>query len=70
MSENRISFEQSLALLGEIVTKLESGETSLEESMDLFQKGMESVKNCREALDSAEKRLKTLNEYEEENGDA
>ncbi|MDD4094418.1 MAG: exodeoxyribonuclease VII small subunit, partial [Methanothrix sp.] len=42
--------------LEEIVEVLEEGKMTLEESLDLYEKGMKLVKLCQARLQSAEKR--------------
>lgn len=53
-------FEASLKELEEIVGRMERGELPLEESLRLFERGMELTKQCRQALDQAELRVKNL----------
>jgi len=62
-----IMFEEALGELEEITRRLESGNLSLEESIQSYEKGMELKKICQEMLSRAEKKL----EYREkkENGD-
>lgn len=59
---NALSFEQAYAELGEIVTKLESGELSLEDSVTLFERGRALSAHCQTLLDKAELRINTLND--------
>ncbi len=54
------TFERSLDELEEIVDRLESGEMSLEDSLKLFENGIKLVRNCREKLTSAERRIEML----------
>lgn len=54
------SFEKSLAELEEIVTKLEEGDLPLEESLELFEKGISLSRSCRERLTNAERRIEIL----------
>ena len=42
-----------------IVQKLERGELKLEESLQLFERGMALTGECRSALDTAELKVKT-----------
>ena len=53
-------FEESIKELEEIVNKLESGEASLSESLELFEKGIGLAKNCNKMLDEAEKKVSVL----------
>lgn len=54
------SFEKSFSELESIVAKLEAGDLSLDESLALFQRGMELSKKCGAMLDQAELRIKQL----------
>lgn len=54
------SFEESLTEIDSIVSKLESGELHLDESLRMFQRGMELVNSCSKKLDKAEEKLKLL----------
>ena len=53
-------FETSLAELEAIVSKLETGDLPLEESLDLFEKGIKLSRECRERLAKAERRIEIL----------
>lgn len=53
-------FEQALEKLEEIVTSLEDGELSLEESLQAFEKGIKLTRNCQGALKSAEQKIQLL----------
>lgn len=53
-------FESSMQELEGIVQKLERGELKLEESLQLFERGMALTQECRVALDTAELKVKTL----------
>lgn len=46
-------FEELLQELQEIVTNLESGKLSLEESVELYQKGMALSLECKKRLEQA-----------------
>ena len=54
------SFETSLAELEEIVGRLESGDLPLEESLELFEKGIKLSRECRTRLANAERRIEIL----------
>lgn len=64
-SENNKSFEEALAELEQIVSKLEKGEISLEESIANFQQGIELSRYCASKLDEAEKKISILLKDEE-----
>lgn len=53
-------FEGALTELEQIVGKLERGELKLEESLQLFERGVALTKACRQSLDSAELKVKQL----------
>lgn len=63
---NGTDFESALKELEKIAEKLESGEISLDESIKLFERGMELTNECRKALDGAKQRIITLTEAEKE----
>lgn len=54
------SFETSLAELESIVGRLESGELPLEESLELFEKGIKLSRECRTRLTNAERKIEVL----------
>lgn len=59
MAKNN-TFEASMTELEEVVEKLEAGDVTLDESLELFEKGINLVKSCRNKLDEAEKKVKIL----------
>lgn len=56
-SEGDLSYEQAREQLIGVVTQLEAGGTTLEESLALWEKGERLAKACQEWLDGARKRL-------------
>jgi len=58
--EKKPSFEETLQRLEIIVDKMESGETTLEKSLDWFEEGMELIKSCRVELEQAEQKVEEL----------
>jgi exodeoxyribonuclease VII small subunit len=60
------SFEEALKRLEAIVSKLEKGGSTLDESVAAFKEGIELVKYCSTQLDAAEQSVKQL--VEEEGG--
>ena len=56
------AFEDALEELESIVERMEDGEPSLEESLKLFERGMDLTRKCQKALDDAEQRIRTLAE--------
>lgn len=55
-------FESALERLEEITGQLESGEASLEESIELYTEGLQLAKDCHQKLDAAEKKIKVITE--------
>jgi exodeoxyribonuclease VII small subunit len=55
-----LSFEQARAELEEIVRRLEDGQTSLDESLKLWERGEQLHALCRARLDQAEERVAEL----------
>jgi len=53
-------FEQALASLEALVTAMEEGELSLEESLQAFEKGVKLTRECQSALDQAEQKVQVL----------
>jgi exodeoxyribonuclease VII small subunit len=54
------SFEQMMGRLEELVSTLERGDLSLEESIRAFEEGIKLVKECTAVLGQAEKRIQHL----------
>ena len=57
-------FEDSLKQLEDLVERLESGEVSLEESLQDFECGVALVRTLRERLDQAQQRVDKIVEQE------
>jgi exodeoxyribonuclease VII small subunit len=55
-------FEQLYGRLEQTVEKLERGGLSLEDSITLYEEGMELAKRCQSILDAAEQRITKLRE--------
>ena len=58
--DKQIQFEEAFKRLDEIVTKLDSGDLSLEESMTLFEEGITLTKTCKTRLEAAEQKIQLL----------
>ena len=54
------NFEELMAELEEITNKLENEKLPLDESVKLFEKGIEISKKCNTKLDNAEKKITIL----------
>ena len=55
-----MKFEEAMKELEETVKRLENGETTLEESMALFEKGISLTRACRKMLDEAQLKVTKL----------
>jgi exodeoxyribonuclease VII small subunit len=53
-------FEEAFKKLEEIVNQLESGQATLEKSLELFEEGIKLSKICRKKLDNADQKIKEL----------
>ncbi len=56
----KLSFEQALARLDEIVKILERGDLPLEESLRVFEEGVRLSKTCLTMLEAAERKVEIL----------
>ena len=54
------SYEQALDSLRRIVQQLESGQQGLEQSLQLFEEGIELTRFCDDKLKSVEERVQVL----------
>jgi exodeoxyribonuclease VII small subunit len=59
-NEKSINFEDALEQLEELVSAMEKGELSLEESLQAFEKGIKLTRECQTALRSAEQKVQVL----------
>lgn len=59
--DNSINFEQSVKRLQEIVTSLEGGKLSLEESIALYNEGTQISQKCKADLLNARLTVRTIN---------
>ncbi|MCI8864839.1 MAG: exodeoxyribonuclease VII small subunit [Lachnospiraceae bacterium] len=64
------SIEETFEELDRIMEKLESNDTTLEESFACYEAGMKLVKACGEKIDRVEKQMIVLQGGTEEDGDA
>lgn len=55
-----MKFEEALNQLEETVNKLESGDTSLDEAMELFEKGVGLSRTCQKLLSEAQLKVTKL----------
>ena len=62
MADTIQDFETAIAELETIVSKLEQGDLALEQSLALFERGVQLSRFCHAQLEQAEKRIEILNE--------
>jgi exodeoxyribonuclease VII small subunit len=55
-------FEGALKELEGLVTRMEEGDLTLEESLKTYERGIELSRACQKALDGAEQRIQILTE--------
>ncbi len=55
-----MDFEKKLNRLEEIVTKMETGDLSLDESLKMFEEGVKLSRECNSQLVEAEQKVKVL----------
>ena len=60
MSSKKMSFEESLNRLDEIVRHLEKGDLPLSDSLSLFEEGTALLSACSKMLDEAEQKVMKL----------
>lgn len=63
-SENDFNFEEKLRELEQLVTRMEDGNLGLEESLEAFENGVKLVRDCQQALEAAEQKVKVLTSAE------
>ena len=61
-TDNEKHIEDVFQELDVIAEKLESSDTSLEDSFRLYKKGMELLKYCSDRLDTVEKKMLQMDE--------
>ncbi len=54
---NKLSYEQARDELAQVVSTLESGQSTLEQSLALWERGEELAKICQQWLDGAKAKL-------------
>jgi len=58
--QSKFDFEVALEELEELVSSMEDGELSLEESLQAFEKGIKLTRECQGALKNAEQKVQVL----------
>lgn len=57
----KLSYEEAYGKLEEILIKLESKNTSLDESLSLYEEGIKLFKHCNKLLEDAELKISKFN---------
>ena len=60
MDEKKMTFEESLKELEDIIRKLENGDASLDEMLSLFEQGIARTRDCSAQLKNAEQKISVL----------
>lgn len=66
----KLSFEEAIKELTDIVGKIEQGEIALQDSLQQYEKGMALIKHCRTILKQAEERIEKISQPQEESQDS
>ncbi len=64
----KLSFEKAMARLEQIVSLLENGGCTLDESLKLFEEGTKLTASCTKALNEAEQKIVKLTAVEQAEG--
>jgi exodeoxyribonuclease VII small subunit len=57
---NKMTFEQAIGELTNIVAQIEQGRIPLQDSLEQYERGMALIKHCRDILQKAEKRIEKI----------
>ena len=60
----KLTFEETIKELTNIVGKIEQGQIPLQDSLEQYEKGMALIKHCRTILQKAEKRIEKISKEE------
>lgn len=60
--EQEISLEEAFAQIEEVIAHLETEEITLEESFQEYNRGMQLLQHCNNAIDRVEKKVLQINE--------
>ena len=67
--QSDFDFEGALEQLEELVTSMEDGELSLEDSLKAFEQGIKLTRECQAALKNAEQKVQVLLDESGESAD-
>jgi exodeoxyribonuclease VII small subunit len=60
MTQETLSFEQAFEKLEQILEKMNSGKTPLEESLKLFEEAEKLIRSCNSRLTTSEQKIEAL----------
>ena len=63
---SKLSFEESIKRLKDIVERIEQGEIPLQDSLEQYERGMGLIQHCRGILQQAEQRIEKISKTEAE----
>ncbi len=69
MASQNFNFEKSIEQLQQIADSLESADTSLDDAIGLFEKGIKLSKECSSYLENAKQKIISLTDAESEETD-
>ncbi len=61
-SIGEMSIEEKMDILDDLIESMESGESTLAQTFDFYEKGMKLVASCNDAIDRVEKEVLKLND--------
>ena len=62
MDKKEETLEEMFTQLESVVKTMEQGDVSLEETFDLYHKGMNMLKSCNDKIDKVEKKMLILDD--------
>lgn len=65
--EKELTYEQAVEKLQNIVSSLESGEATLEESVNMYEEAFKLAKICNDKLENAKQKVLKIDEFLKEN---
>lgn len=66
MDKKEETLEEMFTQLESVIKTMEQGDVSLEETFDLYHKGMNMLKSCNDKIDKVEKKMLILDDKGEE----
>ena len=67
MAKEKMKFETAFKRLEDLVAELESGELSLDDSLERYSEAVKALALCRKMLEEAEKKIEILTKDEKGN---